>query len=314
MIEVKNLTKKYDALTALDNVTFNIESGIIGFLGPNGAGKSTTMRILSGYMPPTEGTALIKGINVGADPVKVKEIIGYLPEDNPLYGDLTPLDYLEFCGRVRNIAEEKLKKRIAEVSEICGIKDVIIRPIGELSKGYKQRVGLAQAILHDPPILILDEPTTGLDPNQIEEIRNLIKNLQEEKTIILSTHIMQEVRAVCQRVIIINQGRIVADGTHDELTGGTGKTVYNVELEGPSENIRAALNGLPGIDSVRAGEFGFIVEAPSERDPRRKIFELAVKNDWTILRMEKTRQSLEDVFRKLTKEGEAAAVSGGNND
>ncbi|MFC2062130.1 ATP-binding cassette domain-containing protein [Elusimicrobiota bacterium] len=305
MIEVRNLVKKYNKTLALDNITFDIEkSNIIGFLGPNGAGKSTAMRILSGYMPPTSGRAIVGEMNVVESPLKVKELVGYLPEDNPLYGDLTPLEYLEFCSGIRKMEKSFAGKRIKEVIDICGLNEVVIKPISTLSKGYRQRVGVAQAIIHNPPVLILDEPTSGLDPNQITEIRSLIKNLGEEKTIVLSTHIMQEVQAICERVIIINRGRIVADGTHDELTDSSGKAVYKIELDGPENEVMECLEKLPSIDNARKGELGFILECSGSTDPRRDVFKMAVEKDWTILTLEKTRQSLEDVFRKLTVEQE----------
>jgi ABC-2 type transport system ATP-binding protein len=301
VIEVKNLTKKYDSVPAVEGITFSVTSGnIVGFLGPNGAGKTTTMRILSGYMPPSSGQTLIKEMDSARNPIEVKKLIGYLPEDNPLYADLTPLEYLEFCARVRNIGHENLAGRIREVVGICGLQEALIKPIAALSKGYRQRVGIAQAILHDPPILLLDEPTSGLDPNQIQEIRTLINSLKQEKTIILSTHIMQEVQATCRRVIIINRGKIVADGTHDELTSENGKTSYRVELDGPETEVMESLIRLDSVDSAARSEFGFALECG--RDPRREIFELAKEKDWTILSLEKTRQSLEEVFRKLTIE------------
>ncbi|MFW6172168.1 MAG: ATP-binding cassette domain-containing protein [Elusimicrobiota bacterium] len=303
MIEIKQLTKKYNTLTALDKITFNVESGsIVGFLGPNGAGKTTAMRILAGYMPPTSGEVTIEGRNVNEKAIEVKKLIGYLPEDNPLYGDLNPLEYLEFCGKIRNMSEDRIIKRINEVVDICGLEGVSVQPISTLSKGYRQRVGLAQAILHDPPILLLDEPTSGLDPNQIREIRNLIQELQEKKTIILSTHIMQEVQATCKRVLIINKGRIVADGTHEELTSTSGKTIFKVKLDGPDEEVLQKLEGLKSVGTVRRDEFGFAVESEHDKDPRRDIFELAKQKDWTILNLETSRQSLEEVFRKLTTE------------
>jgi ABC-2 type transport system ATP-binding protein len=301
MIEIKNLTKKYNEVTAINNLTFNIESGsIIGFLGPNGAGKSTTMRILSGFLPPTAGNAIIEGIDVGANPFEVKKLVGYLPEDNPLYSDMTPLEYLEFCGRLRNMEYNHLKNRIKEVVDICGLSEVVVKPIAALSKGYRQRVGIAQAVLHDPPVLIMDEPTSGLDPNQIHEIRDLIMSLKGQKSIILSTHIMQEVQAVCQRVIIVNRGTIVADGTQEELASSSGKTVYRVHLDGPDGEVLKGLQALISVDTVTRGEFGFNINCAGNSDPRREIFELAVKNDWTILNLRKEQQSLEEVFRKLT--------------
>lgn len=303
MIEIKKLTKKYDNITAIDRLSFNIDSGsIVGFLGPNAAGKTTTMRILSGYMPPTSGNAIIEGIDVVSNSFEVKKFVGYLPEDNPLYPDMTPLEYLYFCGNLRKMGYSKLKKRIKEVVEICGLNEVIIKRIATLSKGYRQRVGIAQAVLHDPPVLIMDEPTSGLDPNQIQEIRNLIKSLEGQKSIILSTHIMQEVQAVCQRVIIINRGVIVADGTKEELTSSSGKTVYCIQLDGPDEEVAKKLESLKSVDGVTKGEFGFNVDCASNCDPRKEIFELAVEKRWTILRLHEEQRSLEEVFKNLTVE------------
>lgn len=304
MIEINSLTKKYGDTIAIDGISFSVARGdIVGFLGPNGAGKTTTMRILSGYMPPTAGTAVIEGVDVVNNPYEVKKLVGYLPEDNPLYHDMTPLAYLEFCARIRDIKENQIRKKIKKVVEICGLHEVAARPIAVLSKGYRQRVGIAQAILHDPPVLILDEPTSGLDPNQIQEIRQLIKSLKGQKSIILSTHIMQEVQATCQRIIIVNRGRIVADGTQEELTSSSGRSVYTVQLDGPEEEVFSNLDRLKSVDSVRKSKAGFNLECGGECDPRREIFELAVEKNWTILSLRKSRQSLEEVFRNLTVEG-----------
>lgn len=299
-LKINNLTKKYYDTVAIDSISFNIESGsIVGFLGPNGAGKTTTMRILSGYMPPTKGTALIENVDVVNNPFEVKKLSGYLPEDNPLYPDMTPLEILEFSARIRNIKKSYFKKRIKEVIEICGLDEVLIKPVHALSKGYRQRVGIAQAILHDPPVLLLDEPTSGLDPNQIQEIRKLIKNLQGQKSIIISTHIMQEVQAICQRVIIVNKGKIVADATHDELTSSS---QYIVELDGPENDVLTELTKIPSVNNVKKDEQVFKLDCSEKYDPRRDIFKLAVEKNWTILSIQKTRQSLEEVFRNLTLE------------
>ncbi|MBN2407545.1 MAG: ATP-binding cassette domain-containing protein [Elusimicrobia bacterium] len=307
MIEVNNLVKKYDNFTALNSISFKVGSGsVVGFLGPNGAGKTTTMRIISGYMPPDAGRVSIDGLDVVKDPFGVKKVVGYMPEDNPLYHDMTGLDYLEFCARMREMSYTDIRKRIREVVDICSLEDVIIKPIGALSKGYRQRVGLAQAILHDPPILILDEPTSGLDPNQIREIRTLIGELKKEKTIVLSTHIMQEVQAVCERVIIINRGEIAADGTHQELAGGSGKTVYSVQLDGPADEVKNEIEKLDTADYVRREADTIIVENTSGLDPRKDIFSVAVRNNWAVLEMSRTKESLEDIFRKLTEQGEDA--------
>ena len=286
MIKINELTKQYGEVTAIDGLTFDIADGsIVGFLGPNGAGKSTTMRILCAYMPATSGTALINGIDVAGDPFGVKKMVGYLPEDNPLYGDMTPVEYLSFCASIRGMDPRETGRRIKETVDICALGDVLVKPISALSKGFRQRVGIAQAILHDPPVLILDEPTSGLDPNQIQEIRNLITSLKGTKSIILSTHIMQEVQAICERVIIIDRGRIVADGSKDELTNPQGRTVYYVQLDGPAEEVRTALAAIGSVGSVAASEFGYKVDCPAGADPRKEIFRLAVEKDTLILRL-----------------------------
>ncbi len=300
MIKINNLTKKYYDTVAIDSISFDIKSGsIVGFLGPNGAGKTTTMRILSGYMPPNSGAALINNIDVVHNPFEVKKLVGYLPEDNPLYFDMTPLEILEFCAKVRNLKKTYFKKRIKEVIEICGLAEVLVKPVSVLSKGFRQRVGIASAILHDPPVLILDEPTTGLDPNQIQEIRKLIKSLEGQKSIIISTHIMQEVQAICQRVIIINNGKIVADGTHDELTSSSG---YIVELDGPENEVFQELVKIQSVNNVKKDGSGFKLDCSKICNPCREIFKLAVEKNWTILTLYKSKQSLEEVFRKLTIE------------
>ena len=301
MIKINSLTKQYGEITAIDSLTFDISDGsIVGFLGPNGAGKSTTMRILCAYIPATSGTALVNGIDVAVDPFGVKRMVGYLPEDNPLYGDMTPIEYLSFCAAVRGMSARETGRRIKETIEICGLGAVLVKPISTLSKGFRQRVGIAQAILHDPPVLILDEPTSGLDPNQIQDIRSLVTSLKGTKSIIISTHIMQEVQAVCERVIIIDKGRIVADGSKDELTNPEGRTVYFVQLDGPAGDVRTALADIGSVSSVTESEFGFEVDCAAGSDPRREIFSMAVEKDWTILEMKKVQQNLEDVFRSHT--------------
>lgn len=304
MIEVVNLKKSYNGNQALDSINFSITSGTVtGFLGPNGAGKTTTMRILCGYIPPSSGGVVINNINAVEEPFEVKKVVGYLPEDNPLYYDLTPLEYLEFCANIRNMSSAYARKRIKEVIEICSLNSVLIKPIATLSKGFRQRVGIAQAILHDPPVLIMDEPTSGLDPNQILEIRNLINELKGKKSIILSTHIMQEAQALCGRIIIINKGRIVADGTHEEISSPSGIEIYKIQVDGPDNEVYEELRNINHIKNIRKDEIGFILECNVGNDPRREIFKLTVRKDWTILSLEKTRQSLEDVFKKLTVGG-----------
>ncbi|NLB35057.1 MAG: ATP-binding cassette domain-containing protein [Elusimicrobia bacterium] len=302
MIRTEKLRKEFGGIPAVDSIDMQIESGsIVGFLGPNGAGKSTTMRMLSGYMPPTSGRAFIRGVDVTSEPFIIKGMIGYLPEDNPLYPELTPLEYLSFCGRLRGMTPNELKKRIAETVDICGLSDVVVKPSGALSKGYRQRLGIAQAILHDPSVMILDEPTSGLDPNQIQEIRNLIKSLSGTKSIILSTHIMQEVQALCSRIIIINRGRIVADGTHEELSGEKGN-VYSLALDAPMEEALKLLEDIDGVLEVKESVENIEIFTEKNTDPRRDIFNLAVEKNWPILHLSIKEQSLEDVFKRLTVE------------
>jgi len=302
MIRTEKLRKEFCGIPAVDSIDMEIESGsIVGFLGPNGAGKSTTMRMLCGYMPPTAGRAFINGVDVAMEPFSIKRMIGYLPEDNPLYPELTPLEYLRFCGRLRGMPPPELKKRITETVDICGLSEVAVKPSGSLSKGYRQRLGIAQAILHDPPVMILDEPTSGLDPNQIQEIRSLIKSLSGSKSIILSTHIMQEVQALCSRIIIINRGSIVADGTREELSGDKGN-VYAVEFDAHPEEVLKRLEDISGVE--RIGENGGRIEiyTGKDTDPRKDIFRLAADNNWPILHLSIKERSLEDVFRRLTSE------------
>jgi len=316
MIEVKNLSKVYGANRAVDDISFDVPSGeVLGFLGPNGAGKSTTMKMLTCFIAPTAGDALVGGTSVLEHSVKVREMIGYLPEDTPLYQDMTPLEFLQFASALRQVDRDIQETRLNEISEVCGLFEVLGQPIGELSKGYRQRVGLAQAMIHDPPILILDEPTSGLDPNQIVEIRELIKEIGKEKTVILSTHILPEVQATCGRVIIIHDGALVADGSPDELAHGESGNTYRVVLasaDGPyrdsiGEQARQKLDTVVGVHKVTAtdGEADaatFIVASQGDQDLRREIFCCARDNDWVMLELQRQTASLEDVFRRLTKE------------
>ena len=312
MIEVKNLSKVYGINRAVDNITFEVPSGeVLGFLGPNGAGKSTTMKMLTCFIAPTTGEALIGGHSVLEASVAVREMIGYLPEDTPLYQDLTPLEYLQFASALRKVGATKQKIRLHEIAEVCGLYEVLAQPIGELSKGYRQRVGLAQAMIHDPPILILDEPTSGLDPNQIVEIRELIKEIGKQKTVILSTHILPEVQATCGRVLIIHDGHLVADGSPDELAHGESGNIYRLVLEADgvdlSDKVLRKLNAVNGVSKVsqtdsEEGSESFIVAATGERDLRRELFCCVRDNDWILLEMQRQTASLEDVFRRLTKE------------
>jgi ABC-2 type transport system ATP-binding protein len=308
MITVKNLIKKYGELKAVDNVTFEVHTGeILGFLGPNGAGKTTTVRIITCYLSPTSGMVEVDGQNAWEHSLEVRRKIGYLPENAPLYSDMNVLDYLHFIMGLRDIPPERFNSRTKEITEICGLESVLNRNIGELSKGFRQRVGLAQAMVHDPEILILDEPTSGLDPNQIAEIRDLIRELGKEKTVILCTHILPEVEATCGRVLIIHQGKIVADGTPAELQSGfQGMTKIWMELKTDSEDVIDRLLKLKNVEKatqISADDGGlkkFTIECASGVDLREDLFHLAVQNQWIILELKKEQASLEDVFRQLT--------------
>lgn len=304
MIEVKDLTKYYDHLLAVDKLSFEIKGGeIVGFLGPNGAGKTTTLRMVTGYLPLTSGKCTVAGYDIDEHPIEAKRRIGYLPETNPLYEEMEVTDYLRFVASLREI--ESTSKRMREVVDICGLQGVIGRPIGELSRGYKQRVGLAQAIIHNPDILIMDEPTEGLDPNQVVEVRGLIKELGKEKTVIVSTHILSEVEATCDRVLIINKGKIIADGSRGELQQMTkGKEVLSLVAKGPKEAILEAIRDYEGVEKVEVkseeeGVIGYEIEG--WKDLREDIFNLAVNRRWTILELHRKIASLEDIFRELTR-------------
>ena len=301
MISVKSLTKHYGEVRAVEGISFEIKKGeVVGFLGPNGAGKTTTMQMLTGYLMPTSGTALIDDIDVVAEPVEIKRRIGYLPENTPLYEDLTVYEFLSFIAGVRGL-NGSATRTIKKTAEICGITGVINQSIGTLSKGYRQRVGLAQAILHDPQILILDEPTTGLDPLQIREIRSLIKELGKEKTIILSTHILPEVEQTCSRVLIINQGRIVADSSLDSLRSGS--TEIHVILKGEVQESAFSSLGRVERKTSEPGETRLKIIPHKNRDIREEVYRVCRQKDYTLLELYRERQSLEDVFRELTTGG-----------
>ncbi len=298
-IQVNNVTKLYGAQKALDNVSFEIGTNeIVGFLGPNGAGKSTMMKILTCYIPASEGSAKVCGFNTSDQTVEVRRQIGYLPEHNPLYLDMYVKEFLEFTGKLYGV--KNIKPRVADMIDMTGLQKEQNKKIGALSKGYRQRVGLAQAMIHDPKVLIMDEPTTGLDPNQLEEIRELIKKLGKQKTVMLSTHIMQEVEAVCDRVIIINNGTIVANDTTHTLQQSTTKQVITVEFD-KSVN-KQSLKNLAGVEEaiLISGNNWKIVAEPA-LDVRKELFNFAVKNDIGILTLNKEEQKLEDVFKQLTK-------------
>lgn len=306
-IVVENITKKYGSQRAVDNISFEVKTGeILGFLGPNGAGKTTTMKIITCFMAPTDGDVKVNGISVLEDPDEVKKKIGYLPENNPLYSDMYVLDYLDFVARLQGVPEENIPKRIAEMVKVCGLNDEKHKKIAELSKGYKQRVGLAQAMIHDPEILILDEPTTGLDPNQIVEIRKLIRELGREKTVILSTHILPEVEATSDRILIINKGKIVADGTPETLrkqAQGTEMLRVGISEAQDKDEVLTALQQLDSVamvDPVGDEEFTFTINSKENQSSRKAIFELCVKNNWVLTEMTPIETKLEDIFRNLT--------------
>jgi ABC-2 type transport system ATP-binding protein len=309
MIQVESLTKDYGPTRAVDQVTFNVRKGeVLGFLGPNGAGKSTTMKILTCYLAPTAGQAKVAGYDVFDQSLEVRRRIGYLPEDTPIYRDMTVREYLEFAADMRSMPRDRSAARIKEIGGRCGLSEVAGKLVGELSKGYRQRLGLAQALLHDPDILILDEPTSGLDPNQIVEIRSLIKEIGREKTVILSTHILPEVQATCSRIVIISGGKLVADGTPDSLRARERGTRYRVVVESNGvarDAIRDRLAGISGVSRCELvtgedGSHAFAVDASATEDLRKSIFRAAVDNKWTLLELGREAASLEDVFRHLT--------------
>lgn len=299
-IKVENITKLYGKQKALDEVSFEIKSGeIIGFLGPNGAGKSTLMKILTCYIPQTSGKAEVCGFDVKEQSLEVRRQVGYLPEHNPLYLDMYVKEYLDFIGGLHHIANKA--KRVKEMVEMVGLQVEQNKKIGALSKGYRQRVGLAQALIHNPKVLILDEPTSGLDPNQLEEIRNLIKQTGKEKTVMLSTHIMQEVEAVCDRVIIINKGKIVANDDTQHLQESTKqKQVLRVEFD--KETSKNSLKNIEGVIEVTLLEGNiWLVITDADIDIRKDIFNYAVANKLSVLALQKEEQKLEDIFKQLTK-------------
>jgi len=309
MIELQNLVKDYGSLRAVDNINFSIKEGeILGFLGPNGAGKSTTLKMITCFLTPTDGNIQIKDYNVYEHSKEIRKLIGYLPEHNPLYLEMTVFDYLKFVSEVREISDADFKKVLTKTIKKCGLNEVISRPIKTLSKGYRQRVGIAQAIIHDPKILILDEPTVGLDPNQIIEIRELIKELGREKTLIISSHILQEVQAVCDRIVIINKGKIVAQGSTEELrVSHERKAKLNLELIAPEEEIKLLQNEFPNINtlirSVEEGSIKLEMTYPQDIDYRKDVYNFIKKQNWTILEMQRYVSSLEDIFRNLTAGG-----------
>ncbi|MBC7793672.1 MAG: ATP-binding cassette domain-containing protein [Clostridia bacterium] len=318
MVEARGLGKNYGPQRAVDSVSFSVKRGeVVGFLGPNGAGKSTTMKMLTGYLAPSRGNAFIAGVDVGENPLVAQAKLGYLPESAPMYDDMMVLEFLEFVADLRGVPKTGRREKLRTICARCGLLNVLGKDVGQLSKGYRQRVGLAQALVHDPDLLILDEPTSGLDPNQIVEIRQLIKDLGRDKTILLSTHILPEVQATCDRIIIISDGKLVADATPDALTdGGAGATIQ-VVVKGKNgaaleaAHIQAMFSSVPGVRNVADGEadgagtLGFELRASSDVDPREGIFNATVSNDMILVGMQRRGVSLEDTFRRLTRGEEA---------
>jgi ABC-2 type transport system ATP-binding protein len=306
MIQVNHLTKSFGSQRAVDDISFEVARGeVLGFLGPNGAGKSTTMRVLTCYLPPTSGLVTIDGRSVVDDSLAVRSMIGYLPETTPLYVEMTVVEYLRFVARMREMSVADEKSRISYVSSVCGLETEAHKQIETLSKGYRQRVGLAQAMLHDPEILILDEPTSGLDPNQIVEIRDLIRSMGEEKTVILSTHILPEVQASCDRVLIIKDGKIVADGTPDSLQARfKGGQRVHLGVQGDGNGVAEAVEVIGSVRILASeslnGSTLFTLGSDSETDLRPQLFDLAVEQGWRLTELHREEASLEDVFRQLT--------------
>src|SRR5687768_7798224 len=307
VIEVQHITKRYGRVTAVDDVSFRVERGeILGFLGPNGAGKTTTMRILTGYMPATDGRATVAGYDIFEKPIEAKRRIGYLPETPPLYPDMTVREYLDFVARIKGVPAKEMKDRVAGIMARTRVADMADRHCAKLSKGYKQRVGLAQALIHEPEVLILDEPTAGLDPKQIIEVRDLIRSLAGDHTVVLSTHILPEVSQTCHRVVIINRGRVVAVDTPDNLTRQLkGSATLYVQVDAGGTDAAPALSALPGVRQVSELDrheqmVGFEIAADMDRDIRRDVARLVVGSGWGLLELRPLRLSLEDIFLQLT--------------
>ena len=314
MIKVENLSKFYGDVKAVKSINFELNDGeIVGFLGANGAGKSTTLKVMTGYLTPTTGNVYVNDLDIQSNTLEIQKQIGYLPELNPLYSEMRVYDLLEFTGNIRNITGEAFKNSLARVIEQCGLKGVIHRMVSECSKGYKQRIGLACAMIHDPKILILDEPVTGLDPNQIVEIRNLIKDLGTEKLVLMSSHILQEIQATVNRIIIIHKGEIVADGTNEELMSGfMGNTKLTLEIKNAEDStVKALTEKIPSISLVdtttRNGSQILHLEYPKEKDPREELFQYAIDSNWVVTEMSPHSVNLESIFRTLTMEDKANA-------
>ncbi len=310
MIHVENLTKYFNELCAVDQITFDIQSGeIMGLLGPNGAGKTTFLRMLTGYLRPTSGIIRVKDYTIDEHLLEIKKLLGYLPESAPLYHDMLAYDYLNYIADVRELHGEEKLSRIRRLADLCGLKEVMHQPIGELSKGYKQRVGLAHAMMSDPEILVLDEPTSGLDPNQIAEIREIIKKIGKKKTIVISTHILSEAEATCDRIVIINQGRIVADGRTEAIKQtASGEYLVSVSLQNTDfKSVKNELSSLEGIVDIAPGndEQGVLdvrLTCKSSADIRGEIYRRIKQTDWILLEFHQETGSLENIFRRLTRE------------
>jgi ABC-2 type transport system ATP-binding protein len=317
MIEATGLTKRFGSVRALDKVSFEVRTGeVVGFLGPNGAGKSTTMRILTCFTSPTNGTAKVRGFDVFDDPLGVRKSLGYLPQRAPLYADMTVYDYLHFAAQIRGLDESRFKTRLKKVIEVCGLAQSLGKDISTLSHGYRQRVGLGQALIHDPPILILDEPTSDLDPNEKAEVLKYIKEIGKDRTILLSTHNLSEVEEACARAIIVSKGRVVADGPLDEIRAKTGRVRYVVTIDerhaeagskAPvAKEVDEALRKLSGAAAIRElptdeSAHKFELSGPHDADLRAEIFRLMVAKSWTLLELRRDAQSLDAVFRDLTR-------------
>ncbi|MBC8246154.1 MAG: ATP-binding cassette domain-containing protein [Deltaproteobacteria bacterium] len=311
MIHVENLTKYYDDFCAVDNITLDIEKGeILGLLGPNGAGKTTTLRMLTGYFLPSSGDIRVKDYSVYDDLLDIKKLIGYLPESAPLYQGMLVYDYLDYIANIRQLDTEEKLNRIRKLVDICGMQGIMHSPIGELSKGLKQRVGLAHAMMNDPEILILDEPTSGLDPNQIAEIREIIRQIGKEKTVILSTHILSEAEATCDRIVIINKGKIIADGSTQMLKQSAGKqqTIHLSLLKAASSAVRDRLSQVGGVSVVETQEdeeeqvLRVTLACNADTDLRESIYHTIKETDWVLLEFYQETQTLENIFRELTRE------------
>ena len=314
MIKVKDLSKNYGPVEAVKSISFDLKDGeVIGFLGANGAGKTTTLKMMTGYLVPTEGSITVNGMDIIKDTHSIQEQIGYLPELNPLYSEMRVYDYLEFLAAIRDVRGSQFKESLARVVEQCGLRGVVHKNISDCSKGYKQRIGLAAAMIHDPKILILDEPVTGLDPNQIIEIRSLIRSLGKEKLVFMSSHILQEIQATVDRIIIINEGEVVANGTSEELmTSFMGNVLLTMEVKGAKvdsiKHIQATLPNVKFISTSKEKSIHTIqLEYEKNKDSREEIFNYAVKNKWSILKMTPKTTNLEDIFRNLTMKGDADA-------